>query len=51
MIRKKILLAYVDATAGHIGKSRTFIRIKERFMCHGMVKDAKEKVTQKSKDI
>ena len=32
---------HVDATAGHMGKTRT---IKERFMWHGMVKDVKELV-------
>ena len=38
--RKKILLAcHVDATSGHMGKTRTIYRIKERFMWHGMVKD------------
>ena len=38
--RKKILQAcHIDATAGHMGKTRTLFRIKERFMWHGMVKD------------
>ena len=41
----KILQAcHVDATAGHMGKTRTIYRIKERFMWHGMVKDVKELV-------
>ena len=30
---------HVHATAGHLGKSRTIYRIKERFMWHGIVKD------------
>ena len=38
--QKKILQAcHIDATAGHMGKTRTIYRIKERFMWHGMVKD------------
>eukprot|EP00731_Ephydatia_muelleri_P033277 Em0027g25a len=38
--RQKILLAcHVDSTSGHMGKTRTLYRIKERFMWHGMVKD------------
>lgn len=35
---------HVDATAGHMGKTRTIYKIKERFMWHGMVKDVKELV-------
>ena len=36
----KVLHAcHVDATAGHLGKSRTIFRVKERFMWHGMVND------------
>ena len=35
--RKKILLAcQVNATAGHVGKSRTLFWLKERFMWHRM---------------
>eukprot|EP00731_Ephydatia_muelleri_P038909 Em0983g3a len=38
--RQKILLAcHIDSTSGHMGKTRTLYRIKERFMWHGMVKD------------
>ena len=32
-------------TAGHMGKSRTICRIKERFMWHGMVKDVLDLVS------
>ena len=35
---------HVDATAGHMGKTRTIYKIKERFMWHGMVKDVKDLV-------
>ena len=36
----KVLHAcHVDPTSGHLGKTRTIYRIKERFMWHGMVKD------------
>ena len=43
--RMRILQAcHVDATAGHMGKTRTIYKIKERFMWHGMVKDVKELV-------
>ena len=43
--RKKILHAcHVDQTAGHMGRTRTLHRIKERFMWHGMVKDVNEMV-------
>ena len=46
--QKRILQAcHVDATAGHMGKTRTIFRIKERFMWHGMVKDVKELVCLK----
>ena len=39
-VRQKILLAcHIDSTSGHMGKTRTLYRIKERFMWHGMVKD------------
>ena len=38
--RQRILHGcHVDATAGHMGKTRTLYKIKERFMWHGMVKD------------
>ena len=38
--QKKFLQAcHIDATAGHMGKTHTIYRIKERFMWHGMVKD------------
>ena len=38
--QKKILQAcHIDPTTGHMGKTRTIYRIKERFMWHGMVKD------------
>ncbi|KAL5475728.1 hypothetical protein EMCRGX_G025577 [Ephydatia muelleri] len=30
---------HIDSTSGHMGKTRTLYRIKERFMWHGMVKD------------
>ena len=44
--RRKILLAcHVDPTSGHMGKSRTIFRIKERFMWHGMVKDVADLVS------
>ena len=39
--RIRILYAcHIDKTAGHMGKTRTLFRIKERFMWHG-VKDVK----------
>ena len=38
--RKKILLAcHIDSTSGHLGKTRTLYRVKERFIWHGMVKN------------
>ena len=38
--QKKILQAcHVDATSGHMGRTKTLYRIKERFMWHGMVED------------
>ena len=44
--RERILHAcHIDVTAGHMGKTRTMYRIKERFMWHGMVKDVKELVS------
>ena len=30
---------HIDSTSGHMGKTRTLYRIKERFMWHGMVID------------
>ena len=43
--QKRILHAcHVDVTAGHIGKTRTLFKIKERFMWHGMVKDVENLV-------
>ena len=37
---QKILLAcHIDSTSGHMGKTRTLYRIKERYMWHGMVQD------------
>ena len=44
--RQKILLAcHVHPTAGHLGKTRTIYRIKERFMWHGVVRDVKSLVS------
>ena len=44
--QKRILQAcHVDATAGHMGKSRTICRNKERFMWHGMIKDVLDLVS------
>ncbi len=44
--QERILHAcHIDATAGHMGKTRTICRIKERFMWHGIVKDVKELVS------
>eukprot|EP00731_Ephydatia_muelleri_P014878 Em0008g598a len=37
--QKIALSSHIDPTSGHMGKSRTLFRIKERFMWHGMVKD------------
>ena len=43
--RKKILSScHDDQTAGHMGKSRTICRIKERFMWKGIVKDVQDMV-------
>lgn len=43
--QKRIVQAcHIDPTAGHMGKSRTIYRIKERFMWHGIVKAVKELV-------
>ena len=42
----KILYAcHVHPTAGHMGKSRTLYKIKERYMWHGLVKDVVEMVS------
>ena len=44
--RQKILLAcHVHPTAGHLGKTRTIYKIKERFMWHGIVRDVKSLVS------
>ena len=43
--KKKILCAcHTDSTAGHMGKSRTLYKIKEKYMWHGLVKDVVEMV-------
>ena len=43
--KKKILRGcHVDPTAGHMGRERTYNRLKERFMWTGMYKDVKELV-------
>ena len=43
--QKKVLQAcHVDPTAGHLGKSKTLYKIKERFMWHGVVKDVQDLV-------
>ena len=39
-------LCHVHPTSGHMGKTRTLCRIKERFMWHGMVKDANELLSE-----
>ena len=36
---------HVHPTAGHLGKSRTIYRIKERFMWHGIVRDVSTMVS------
>ncbi len=36
---------HTDATAGHMGKTCTMYRIKERFMWHGMEKDVNKLVS------
>ena len=43
--RSILLACHVDPTSGHMGKSRTIFRIKERFMWHGMVKDVADLVS------
>ena len=44
--QEEILLScHVDPTAGHMGRTRTLYRIKERFMWHGMVKDVQDMVS------
>ncbi|XP_047127170.1 uncharacterized protein LOC124808109 [Hydra vulgaris] len=41
--RRKILVAcHVHPTSGHMGKTRTLGRVKERFMWHGMAKNVHE---------
>eukprot|EP00731_Ephydatia_muelleri_P011145 Em0006g39a len=43
--RRLILLAcHVHPTSGHMGRTRTLHRIKERVMWHGMVKDCTEMI-------
>lgn len=43
--KRKILYAcHLDETSGHMGRTRTLHRIKERFMWHGMVQDVNEMV-------
>ena len=47
--QRKILLAcHVHPTAGHMGRTRTISRIKERFMWHGMVNDVQDMVSLES---
>lgn len=44
--KKRILHAcHVDATAGHMGRTRTLCRIRVRFMWHGMVKNVQNMVS------
>ena len=43
--QKKILLAcHIDPTSGHMGRTHTLYRIKERFMWHGLVNDVQNMV-------
>ena len=43
--QKKFLLAcHIDPTSGHMGRTRTLYRIKERFMWHGLVNDVQNMV-------
>ena len=43
--RQSILHAcHVDPMSGHMGKTQTLYRMKERFIWHGMVKDVMELV-------
>jgi len=43
--QKKILLAcHIDPTSGHVGRTSTLYRIKERFMWHGLVNDVQNMV-------
>ena len=43
--KKRILHAcQVDIIAGHMGRTRTLYKIKERFMWHGIVKDVQDMV-------
>ena len=41
----------IRKTAGHMGKTKTIYRIKERFMWHGMVKDVANMVSVIHYDI
>ena len=44
--KKRILHAcQVDIIAGHMGRTRTLHRIKERYMWHGIVKDVQDMVS------
>ncbi len=44
--QQKILHAcHVDPTSGHMGRTRTLCRIKERYMWHGMVNDVQSMVS------
>ena len=43
--QKKILLAcHIDPTSGHMGRTCTLYRIKERFMWHCLVNDVQNMV-------
>eukprot|EP00731_Ephydatia_muelleri_P000049 Em0001g49a len=44
--QKIALSSHIDPTSGHMGKSRTLFRIKERFMWHGMVKDVNNLISK-----
>ena len=43
--RRILHSCHVDPTAGHMGKTRTLCKIKQRFMWHGMVKDVERLVS------
>ena len=36
---------HIDPTAGHMGKSRTLYKIKEKYIWHELLKDVVEKVS------
>ena len=40
-----LLSCHVDPTSGHMGKTRTINKIKDRFMWKGMVKDVQDMVS------